>query len=89
MVGVHGNGLSHQLWMRPGSGLIEIMKSGGFTRDYAILAEMASHEYYAIHNDTYLPREQWILDDGRSYPQNHGFHSPTINVSQPRVLEAG
>lgn len=24
MFGVHGNGLSHQLWMKPGSGVLEV-----------------------------------------------------------------
>jgi hypothetical protein len=24
MIGVHGNGLTHQLWMKPGSGVVEV-----------------------------------------------------------------
>lgn len=27
MFGVHGNGLSHQLWMKPGSGVLEVWLS--------------------------------------------------------------
>lgn len=80
MVGVHGNGLSHQLWMRPGSGVLEIMNEGGFARDYGILAEMSSHEYYAIHNDKTFPAEKWRKADGWVAPQNEGFHGDKIRV---------
>ncbi|WVR08387.1 hypothetical protein IAU60_005442 [Kwoniella sp. DSM 27419] len=52
MFGVHGNGLSHQLWMRPGAAVMEMMPVGGFARDYAILAEMMHHEYHAVHHNT-------------------------------------
>jgi hypothetical protein len=85
MMGVHGNGLSHQLWMEPGSAVLEVgpchlslcgadteqfMNVGGFARvsnrqgcdwplteqDYAMLGELMSHEYYAVHkNHVFTP----------------------------------
>lgn len=58
---------------------------GGFTRDYAILAELMSHEYYAIHNDTYLPVDQWRKPDGWGLDQGKMFHSKEIRVHGPYV----
>lgn len=31
-MGVHGNGLSHALWMKPGSAMLEFMMPGGFAK---------------------------------------------------------
>ncbi|ORY35904.1 hypothetical protein BCR39DRAFT_512961 [Naematelia encephala] len=80
MFGVHGNGLSHQLWMKPGSGVMEIMNVGGFAKDYAMLAELMSHEYYAIHNDTTFPPEKWRRPDKWAVEQGPGFHGSNIRV---------
>lgn len=33
LLGVHGNGLSHLMWMKSGSHVIEIFYPEGFTRD--------------------------------------------------------
>lgn len=79
MFGVHGNGLSHQLWMKPGSGVLEIMAEG-FARDYAILAEMMGHEYYAIHHNEIFPPEKWRRPDGWAVGQGPDFHSPNIRL---------
>ncbi|ORY35905.1 hypothetical protein BCR39DRAFT_512977 [Naematelia encephala] len=76
LIGVHGNGLSHQLWMKPGSAVLE---------DYALPADLMGHEYYAIHNDTYLPRSEWILSDGRAMQQGKGFHSSNIRTHGPYI----
>ncbi|WWD20513.1 hypothetical protein CI109_104989 [Kwoniella shandongensis] len=80
MFGVHGNGLSHQLWMKPGGAVMEIMAVGGFARDYAILSEMMGHEYHAVHYNTTLPREKWTRPDGWAIGQNEDFHSARITV---------
>ncbi|RSH87846.1 uncharacterized protein EHS24_000364 [Apiotrichum porosum] len=85
MVGVHGNGLSHQLWMKPGSGVLEIMMPDSFLRDYSILAELMSHEYYAVHNDTYLPRDKWRRPDGWGIGANDDFHSSKIPANGPWI----
>ncbi|WRT70473.1 uncharacterized protein IL334_007471 [Kwoniella shivajii] len=80
MFAVHGNGLSHQLWMRPGSAVMEIMPVTGFARDYAILGEMMGHEYYAIHYNETFPPEKWRKPDGWGVDQGPDFHSPRITV---------
>lgn len=80
MIGVHGNGLSHQLWMKSGGGVLEFMFEGGFTRDYGILAEFMAHEYYAIHNDKVFPVEEWRKPSGYAVDQGPNFHSSKIRV---------
>ncbi|KAJ8501871.1 hypothetical protein ONZ45_g11990 [Pleurotus djamor] len=53
MIGVHGNGLSHQMWMKPGGTVFEFFDEGGFQRDYQLLAEAMHHTHHVIWNDTY------------------------------------
>lgn len=31
MIGIHGNGLTHQMWMKPGGVVMEMMDIGGMT----------------------------------------------------------
>ncbi|WWC89225.1 uncharacterized protein L201_004143 [Kwoniella dendrophila CBS 6074] len=81
IIGVHGNGLSHALWMKPGSAVLEIMFPGGFARDYATVAELMRHDYYAIHNDTVFTPDKWLKPDGWGVPAIHGFHSDYIPVN--------
>ncbi|KAJ6537768.1 hypothetical protein B0H19DRAFT_1316521, partial [Mycena capillaripes] len=38
LIGVHGSGLTHQLWMRPGTTVIEIVIPDGYSFDYEILS---------------------------------------------------
>lgn len=57
------------------------MMPDSFLRDYSILAELMSHEYYAVHNDTYLPRDKWRRPDGWGIGANDDFHSSKIPVS--------
>ncbi|RSH87242.1 hypothetical protein EHS25_003151 [Saitozyma podzolica] len=87
IMGVHGNGLSHALWMKPGSAMIEIMYPGGFAKDYAMIGELMRHDYYAIHNDTVLTPDKWSRPDGWSIGQNQGFHGSYIPVHGPFMAD--
>ncbi|KAK4690019.1 hypothetical protein P7C73_g82, partial [Tremellales sp. Uapishka_1] len=78
IMGVHGNGLSHALWMKPGSAVLEFMFPGGFARDYAMIAELMRHDYYAIHNDTVFTEDKWRKPDGYAVGQAQGFHGSNI-----------
>ncbi|WVW83994.1 hypothetical protein I302_106019 [Kwoniella bestiolae CBS 10118] len=78
IMGVHGNGLSHALWMKPGSAVLEFMFPGGFARDYATVAELMRHDYYAIHNDTVFTKDKWLKPDGWGVGAIQGFHSTWI-----------
>ncbi|KAG8862400.1 hypothetical protein FRB96_001470 [Tulasnella sp. 330] len=54
MLGVHGNGLTHLVWMpsTPLSTVIEMFYPGGFAMDYEWTARALGHRHYGIQNDT-------------------------------------
>lgn len=54
MLGVHGNGLTHLVWMptSPLSTVIEMFYPGGWARDYEWTARALGHRHYGIRNDT-------------------------------------
>ncbi|KAI3615660.1 hypothetical protein WG66_011909 [Moniliophthora roreri] len=88
MLGVHGNGLTHQLWMPPSpqSTVIEIMVPGGYVYDYEILARNMGHKHYAVWNDTYITYPKGETHKGIKYPP--GFHGTyTIPVHGPTVAD--
>ncbi|ORX41230.1 hypothetical protein BD324DRAFT_648113 [Kockovaella imperatae] len=82
MLGVHGNGLTHQMWMKPGSAVLEMMTVGGHARDYNLLADMVGHQYETIHNNHTFPREKW-----GSVGQGKNFHSSSIRADGKFVAE--
>ncbi|KAL7413708.1 hypothetical protein BDY24DRAFT_49095 [Mrakia frigida] len=59
LIGVHGNGLTNEIWMKPGGAVMEIFDVGGFTRDYQLLTEPLRHTYIPIWNDTVY---DWAAD---------------------------
>ncbi|KAG6879083.1 hypothetical protein C0992_005291 [Termitomyces sp. T32_za158] len=63
IVGVHGNGLTHQLFMPPSprSTVVEIFAPKSYVHDYAILARNLGHKHYAVWNDTLqtFPDGEW------------------------------
>nr|XP_031863347.1 uncharacterized protein CI109_001222 [Kwoniella shandongensis]KAA5530419.1 hypothetical protein CI109_001222 [Kwoniella shandongensis] len=78
IMGVHGNGLSHALWMKPGSAVLEFMMPGGFARDYATVAELMRHDYYSIHKDEVFTQDKWLKPDGWGVGTVPGFHGTSI-----------
>ncbi|KZT55619.1 hypothetical protein CALCODRAFT_421035, partial [Calocera cornea HHB12733] len=56
MLGVHGNGLTHLLWMArsPRSALLEVHYPGAFRVDYEVAAKQLGHQYRGFWNDTYV-----------------------------------
>lgn len=87
MVGVHGNGLTHQLWMPPSarSTVIEIVMYGGYTFDYEMLARNMGHKHYMVWNDTLLTYSKGTYHKGVKYPD--GFHGSNIYVHGPAVAQ--
>ncbi|KAF7349429.1 hypothetical protein MSAN_01732800 [Mycena sanguinolenta] len=86
IVGVHGNGLTHQLWMppQPRSTMIEIFFPNGYTFDYEIVARNMGHRHYAVWNDTFLTYPEGTTHKGVKYPE--GFHGDKIPVYPPTVV---
>nr|GAT47165.1 predicted protein [Mycena chlorophos] len=87
LIGVHGNGLTHQLWMQPSphSTVIEILIPQGYVFDYEMLARNMGHKHYAVWNDTYVTFEKGTYHKGVNYPE--GFHKNVIPVYGPTIVE--
>ncbi|WVQ93445.1 hypothetical protein IAU59_000519 [Kwoniella sp. CBS 9459] len=59
IVGIHGNGLSHEVWMPPGGIVIEILPPSTFRYDFAPVSQVLGHGHIIWRNDTIFPREKW------------------------------
>ncbi|CAA7268594.1 unnamed protein product [Cyclocybe aegerita] len=89
MVGVHGNGLTHQIWMPPSarSTVIEIFYPETYLHDYSMLARNMGHKHYAVWNDTTLtyPAGQWFKGVNEGTRDN--FHGNSIPVHGKTVAD--
>ncbi|KAF9496982.1 hypothetical protein BDN71DRAFT_1494937 [Pleurotus eryngii] len=81
MVGVHGNGLSHQMWMKAGGSVLELYDTGGFMRDYQLLAEAMHHTHYVIWNDTI--HDKWRENKKTFMTKNFN----NVHLHTPFVIE--
>lgn len=50
LIGVHGNGLSHVLWMQPARYVIEIYWQFQFKFDYVTASQLMRHKYMGLFN---------------------------------------
>lgn len=59
LLGVHGNGLTHLVFMPPTriSAVIEIFCPPGFAHDYQWTTRALGMTYFGVWNDTYFTRE--------------------------------
>ncbi|CAA7268596.1 unnamed protein product [Cyclocybe aegerita] len=89
MVGVHGNGLTHQLWMPPSprSTVVEIHFPKTYNHDYVMLSRNMGHKHYAVWNDTTLtfPEGQWFK--GVAGGRREDAHGNSIPVHGPTVAQ--
>ncbi|KAF5324083.1 hypothetical protein D9619_011227 [Psilocybe cf. subviscida] len=88
MIGIHGNGLTHQLWMpqSPRSTVIEVFWPESYAHDYSMLSRNMGHKHYAVWNDTYLtyPEGEWF--HGISY--GPGFHGGKLSFRRTILLSS-
>ncbi|MCH9632339.1 MAG: hypothetical protein S4CHLAM6_06710 [Chlamydiae bacterium] len=63
LIGAHGNGLTHELFLPDDSLVIEIFPTGAFSMDYQYFAELSGHQYYAV-----TPEEGVISQVGNNMP---------------------
>ena len=55
MVGVHGNGLTNLLWMRPGGLVLEFFPAGAQHYDYLFFAELCALDYFGFEGEHVFP----------------------------------
>ena len=84
LLGVHGNGLTHLVWMdqaNPKATVIEIFVQGGFTRDYQVTAEAFGIKYYGAWEDRVFTAPDFPPVD---FPP--GFQDSDITVDPALVV---
>ncbi|TFK25331.1 hypothetical protein FA15DRAFT_693824 [Coprinopsis marcescibilis] len=87
MVGVHGNGLTHQLIMPPSlrSAVFEIFDPPSYVFDYEMLARNLGHKHYGVQNDSFLTFPAQEYHEGLYY--SPGFHGNSIPVYGPAIAD--
>ncbi|PPR02525.1 hypothetical protein CVT24_001951 [Panaeolus cyanescens] len=84
MLGVHGNGLTHLVFMEPNrySTVIEIFYPGGFAHDYQWTTRALGMSHFAVWNDTHhtYPNKPKV-----EYPE--GFQGNEIPVYGPTIAQ--
>lgn len=86
MMGVHGNGLTHLLWMNnqnPRSTVIEFFYPGGFAEDYEFTSRALGMKHYGIWND-----HAFTSPDIPPVAYPDGFQGNEIPLSQLSLLSA-
>nr|GAT60749.1 predicted protein [Mycena chlorophos] len=85
MLGVHGNGLTHLVLMKPNqlSAVVEIFLPQGFARDYEWTSRSLGMTHYSVWNDTIFAYPNEPPNPG--YPE--GFHGPMIPLYAPVVAK--
>jgi hypothetical protein len=64
MMGVHGNGLTHLLWMNtqnPRSTVIEFFYPGGFAEDYEFTSRALGIKHYGVWDEIPLSKSSFSL----------------------------
>ncbi|MCJ1295141.1 hypothetical protein MMC34_006702 [Xylographa carneopallida] len=66
LVGVHGAGLTHELFQRPGSAVVEVIPHSLAHKGFRNLAKLLGHGYFSSHADdrpTTTAKDAWQTDD--------------------------
>ncbi|TEB37366.1 hypothetical protein FA13DRAFT_1726446 [Coprinellus micaceus] len=87
LLGVHGNGLTHQIFMPPSlrSAVIEMQPPGDYAFDYWMLARNMGHKHFMVQNDTVTTYRPGEWHNGIHIGEN--FHSNNIPVSGSVVAD--
>jgi hypothetical protein len=63
LIGCHGNGMSHQFWMKPRRYVIELFWKFPYQFDYGTTAQLMKHNYLGIMNGKVIDREKFAHRD--------------------------
>jgi len=91
LIGMHGNGLTHQLWMRPGGYVIEYFWKYNYQFDYATASQLLNHTYLGILNGRVIPREKVAKRDPslREHPTRKEAQHALVEESMKMFEEEG
>jgi hypothetical protein len=87
MMGVHGNGLTHLLWMNaqnPRATVIEFFYPGGFAEDYEFTARALGIRHYGVWD-----KEIFTAPDTPQVAYPEGFQGNEIPLSELRAKCSG
>jgi protein O-GlcNAc transferase len=93
LISIHSNGLTHMIFQKPGSAVIEIFPGKNFARDYELTASMMGIHYYAIQDGTRVCRGPELIEEGNfneelnQPPYYVTVDIPTIDVLLTTILE--
>jgi len=85
-IGVHGNGLTHILWMDPGpkKAVFEFQPATCTVTDYTPLAQAAGVQHYMVHETSFcLPQDC----PGRGCAISGGINVPNIRVDSTLITD--
>ncbi|WWC87939.1 uncharacterized protein L201_002839 [Kwoniella dendrophila CBS 6074] len=82
IIGVHGNGLTHQMWMPSGGILIEIFPHGVFLRDYQVIAQVMGHQHIAILDSKIYTQEEWESEPGKLLASTGQANDQNIHLNK-------
>lgn len=80
LIGAHGNGLTHELFLPSNSLVIEIFPEKAYSMDYQLFAELCGHEYFALD-----PLHGVISKSGNRMPAK-GNVNQTIHKFDTNIL---
>ncbi|KAG6849007.1 hypothetical protein H0H93_012053 [Arthromyces matolae] len=87
LLGVHGNGLTHLVFMKPTrvSAVVEIFYPGGFAHDYEWTARALGMDHYSVWNDRYFTHPD---EPSVDYPEGfQGNSIPVTGATVARLIE--
>jgi protein O-GlcNAc transferase len=74
LVGVHGAGLTHSMWLPPHSAVVEILPEKVGHKGFRNLAKLRGHQYFSTHGSP-------TQDDGTDW------HYKSVVIEAPRFLD--
>ncbi|MCH9630854.1 MAG: hypothetical protein S4CHLAM37_08600 [Chlamydiia bacterium] len=81
LIGVHGNGLSHLLFLPRDAAVVEVMPEGCLMLDYRLFSNIKKLRYYGVQAGKYL------LNDEEAYKKGyHGDANYTVKSIDTRLI---
>lgn len=89
ILGIHGNGLAHELWMPEGGIIIEILPPPTFQYDYAPVSAVLGHMHIIWQYDKIYPRYKWIPENRKNETLIHDGSPIPLDVDPfTKLVEA-